>query len=336
MKYKYLSCKPIIRISLFHHTDIYLVLKVLKVIALFIPSSLPKPQTTRKSTIMDVTIDRQAQEIERWYQSNIGPCAHKTHPGGWVKDQIMALWKNAPNWHTMIELNRRYLQRRLPVCAGYGMPPDDETDRFTNLLRLHDYGIISTNSCPGFEIQLGNSPVFARQRAYLFFSIPSRILFANAPKALFNFVKKLRDCKELFAFIRFKYNNAPNGAQRDQEINGLMGYGYCCSFPDSGNKEWKREKWGLGTDKDENVISILVPQEQRRQNSQTWKYHGSSDVYLSGSDFHDDINPFPASHATDPLHIAVFARDWNFTEIGQLIERLLIESGIMPGFVARG
>lgn len=248
----------------------------------------------------------------------------------------MALWKNAPNWHTMIELNRRYLQRRLPVCAGYGMPPDDETDRFTNLLRLHDYGIISTNSCPGWEIQLDYSPAFSRQRAYLTFSIPTRTLFANAPKALLNFVQKLKASQELYALIRFKYINAPYGVQRDPEINALMGFGYCDSFPDSKSDEWIEEDLDVAHDTNDHFIGFHVPQEQRRQNSQAWNQHGLTTVYVSGSDFKDDNNPFPASHAADPLHITVIAKNWHYREIGQLIERLLIESGIMPGFVARG
>lgn len=287
---------------------------------------------------MDETIDREAHEIEHWCQSNGVPCAPGTRPDGELLKQIRGLWEHAPNWHTMIELNRRYLQRRLPVCAGYGMPPDEETDRFTNLLRLHDYGVISTNSCPGWEDQLDDSPTFKRQRAFLKFSIPTRTLFANTPDALYNFVKKLRDSEELYAFVRFKYDKAPDGVQRDREINSLMEFGNCCSFPDSTSEEWKMEKWELDGDDDDDdeVTGFLVPQEQRRQSSQAWYHYGHTRVDMSGSDFGDNNKPFPASHAADPLQISVFAKDWNYKEIGESIERLLIDSGIVPGFVARG
>lgn len=283
---------------------------------------------------MDETIDREAHEIERWCQSYDLPCAPGIRPGDELSNQIRGLWERAPNWHTMIELNRRYLQRRLPVCAGYGMPPEEETDRFAKLLRLHDYGVISTNSCPGWMKQLDHSPAFSRQRAFLTFSIPTRTLFANTPNALCNFVEKLSKSEELYAFVRFKYDNAPHGVQRHREIISLMEFGYCCSFPDSTSKEWEMEKWRLGGDDED--TGFLVPQEQRRQNSQAWYHHGHTSVDFSGSDFEDDDEPFPASHAEDPLQISVIAKDWDYREIGESIERLLIDSGIVPGFVTRG
>lgn len=283
---------------------------------------------------MDETIDREAQEIERSWQSYIGPWLLETEPTDSFWKAVRVLWERAPDWHTMTELNRRYLQRRLPVCAGYRSPPDEETDYFVNLLRLHDYGIISTNSCPGWEIQLDDSPAFARQRSYLTSSIPTRTSGENTPEPMRNFVEKLMTSQELYAFIRFKYDEAPDGVARDPEINGRMVYGHCCSFPDSASEEWIEEEWDLDFDSEDQVISVT--QEQRRQNSRTWNFHGHQDVYLSGSDFDDDNNPFPASHAADPLHISVFAKDWYYREIGQLIEGLLIESGIMPEFVAGG
>lgn len=285
---------------------------------------------------MDETIDREAHEIEHWCQSNGVPCAPGTRPDGELLKQIRGLWEHAPSWHTMIELNRRYLQRRLPVCAGYEMPPDEETDRFTNLLRLHDYGVISTNSCPGWEDQLDDLPTFKRQRAFLKFSIPTRTLFANTPDALYNFVKKLRDSEEVYAFVRFKYDNAPDGVQRDPDISKLMEFGYCCSFPDSEKAVWKEEDWDLVENDLKEVTGFSIPQEQRRQHSQAWYRYGYQEVYFSGSDFDDDNNPFPASRAADPLEVSVFAKDWDYREIGDSIERLLIDSGIVPGFVAGG
>ncbi|KAG6362544.1 hypothetical protein INS49_007636 [Diaporthe citri] len=285
---------------------------------------------------MDETIHREAQEIELSWQSFVGPWHPGTEPSDSFWKNVLGLWERAPNWHTMTELNRRYLQRRLPVCAGYGSPPDRETDSFMNLLRLHDYGIISTNSCPGWEDQLDDSPAFTRQRAYLNFSIPTRTLIANNPKALNNFIEKLMKSNELYAFIRFKYDNAPNGVQRDPQITKLMKFGYCCSFPDSASKEWKEEKWDSATNHRKEVTRYHVPQEQMRQDSQAWEPHGDIDVDRSGSGFDDDDDPFPASRAEDPLQISVFAKDWSYREIGQLIEGHLIDSGIVPGFVAGG
>lgn len=286
---------------------------------------------------MDETIDREAQEIEHWCQSYFA-CDPNTRPSDSMQRRIRSLWQHAPNWDTMTELNRRYLQRRLPVCAGYGSPPDEETDHFINLLRLHDYGIISTNSCPGWKVQLDNSPAFARQRAYLTFSIPTTpdILVVNTPDALRNFVEELMTSQELYAFIRFKYNDALDGVERDPEITGRMVYGYCCTFPDSKDDEWSEEDFDLVHDANEHVTGIILPQEQRCENSQAWYNYGVSGVDLSGSDFLDDNDPLRASHEADPLQTSVFAKDWDYSEIGQLIEGLLIGSGIMPGFVAGG
>lgn len=297
---------------------------------------------------MDETIDREAQAIERAWQRFVGPWLLGTEPSDSFKRLVRVLWERALNWHTMTELNRRYLQRRLPVCAGYGSPPDEETGYFMNLLRLHDYGIISTNSCPGWEKKLHASPAFTRQRAYLNFSIPTRAFPANTSNELLDFIHKLMKSEEVYACIRFKYEDAPDGVQRDPDINGLMKFGNCNSFPNKKSEEWIEEKWASDCEydhedcendhedceNDHEVFTYYVTQEQIRQDSEgPWEFLGHDAIEMSGSDFNDDDNPFPASHAADPLQVYVFAKYWYYREIGQLIEQLLIDSGFVPGFV---
>ncbi|KAJ0120874.1 uncharacterized protein J7T55_015609 [Diaporthe amygdali] len=276
---------------------------------------------------MDATIAQEAQDIENEYLSG----ARKESEGS-LKLRVYDLWRRARNWHTITELNRRYLQRRLPVCPSYGMAPDSETDSFTSLLRLHDYGIISTNSCPGWQRSQsdtqhrGFGPV--RQRAYMFFSIPTLNSETITSEALSVFIENLLSAPEVYAYIRFQYDNAPNGVERLPEINHLMGeYGSCSSLPAYGERLWKKEEW----DVDDGTVYFV---NEQKQSSQQWVQSGIYGIVTSGSTFHDAAPPLPASHAADPLQIAVVARDWDFRQIGELLERLLNESGIRAAYIA--
>ncbi|KAI3391411.1 hypothetical protein diail_7389 [Diaporthe ilicicola] len=286
---------------------------------------------------MDETIAQEAQRVENWWRQYNGfwygddarspPIEQKE--SAW--SQVLGLWERAPNWHTISELNRRYLQRRLPVCASYGQPPDMETNSFRNLDRLHDYGIISTNSCPGWEYPL------ERQRAYLFFSIPTRNLQTTSPNALINFVRFLMSSREVYAHIRFQYENPPGGIQRDQQLMNLMQPQSCSNLPEyddvNENSVWMREGWDIDP---ERALLWFVQHQTRQNPNGIWATHGHYGISMNGSSLQDQDDPYAASHAADPLQIAVVARDWRFRGIGQLIENLLIRSGIARGFRAAG
>lgn len=290
---------------------------------------------------MDETILRDAQRIEHQWRSYLGLWIEsvKASPSKENKDdmrhQVIDLWKRAPNWDTLVELNRLYLMRKLPVCASYGQPPDAETDVFPNILLLHSYGVITTNSCPGWERQLEFSSLFARQRAFLFFSIPTHNLQTTSSDSIYNFIQRMKGSSEVRVYIRFQYDNALNGVQRDPNISGLMQYGSCDNLPDSDDPVWEQEGWDVDPD-DEGVVRFFdFTQEQRRKGTEgDWTDHGKYGFSTFGSSFQDDNAPFQASRAADPLQIAasVVARDWNYTGIGDLVKYCLDQSGIIPRY----
>lgn len=293
----------------------------------------------KKPCIMDETIDHEAQDIEHWWQNYGGawdPTTRGSPPSDEkdsISNRVINLWRYAPSWSTMIELNLRYLTRRLPICASYGQPPDRETDQFSELLYLHEYGIISTNSCPGWELPIHGSSASARQRNFLYFSIPTRNLQTASPHALYNFVHQLMKSSVVRVYIRFQYHDAPDEVQRDPNITGLMPFGSCDNLPDSGGTVWEQEGWDVTIDDDGQVKSFDFTYEQRRQDAEgEWTEHGIYSIDRSDSSFKDDDNPFPASHAADPLQICIVARDWNYRAIGELIKQCLDQSGILPEY----
>lgn len=291
---------------------------------------------------MDKAFDQEAQNIERRWQ-NYGGVWHPTTQGcpssqdrDDISDQVIKLWRIAPNWSTMIELNLRYLTRRLPVCASYGQPPDIETDRFSSLLHLHEYGIISTNSCPGWEQSIHGSSAAIRQRAFLYFSLPTCNFPTVSPDTLQNFVQSLQNSSMVRALIRFQYRDAPRGVQRDPNIIGLMPYRSCDNLPEYDSHDWRAEDWDMELGDDGQVATFTFPYEQRRQDAKgDWADVASYDIETSGSSFRDHDDPFPASHAVDPLQIYVVARDWDFREIGELVKCLMDQSGILPHYGRR-
>lgn len=159
---------------------------------------------------MDETIVQEAENIEAewlmygglWDEPVEGAPSPERQNG--IRDRVINLWRYAHNWITMSELNRRFLQRRLPVCPSYGQPPEPETARFSSLLPLHDYGIITTNSCPGWV----DTTRTTRQRAFLCFSIPTQDPSISS-RTIYNFVQRLRQSTEVRTYIRFQYGNAP-------------------------------------------------------------------------------------------------------------------------------
>lgn len=238
------------------------------------------------------------------------------------------LWWDAPDWYHLTELNRRYLEGKLPLCPSYDEHVWSETARFSNLLELHDYGIISTNSSPG---SLGHPEL--RQRPFLFFNIPTHGPTTTSPDALRNFVQKLQASTEVYAHIRFQYFNAPHGIQRDRGISSLMLHGSYHNLPIN-SPLWESEGWtitpdGPGQSDNLNFVQSVYlddPSDYARMPIQT-----------NGSLYRDDLNPIRVSHMADPLQISVLAPDsnWDYTGIGQLIKRLLDESGILPAYPRR-
>lgn len=336
-KYKYLSFRPSGKSNLDATSSLhkYLFFTELRITSVSIHQSL----SNTDPLAMDETILRDAQRIEQQWRSYHGFWNESVEasPSKENKDdmrhQVIDLWKRAPNWDTLIELNRLYLMRKLPVCASYGQPPDAETDLFSNILLLHSYGIITTNSCPGWERQLEFSSMFARQRAFLFFSIPTRNLQTTSSDSLYNFIQRMKGSSEVRVYIRFQYDKASNGIQRDPNISGLMQYGSCDNLPDSDDPVFEQEGWDLDPD-DEGVVRFFdFTQEQRRKGTDgDWDDHGEYGFSTFGSSFQDDNAPFEASHAADPLQIAVVARDWNYTAIGDLVKYYLDQSGIIPRY----
>lgn len=248
-----------------------------------------------------------------------------------LRFMVRCLWKYAMNWATLVELNRRYLLRRLPVCGSYYDPPDSETDDFNNLLRLHDYGLLSTNSCPGWILD------DERQRAFLYFSIPTHdlttIRSTNTSRAVRQFLERLLSSRDVRTVIRFAYDNPPAGVQRAPEIEAFMPDGSRHNIPPNTQDEYREEGWHGPL----RTYRFLFEHRLTRKNlEQDW----DDDRYCygishSGSAFRDDAPgaiPLHGSWRADPLQVYVVARDWNYRGIGALIEELLIDVGILPAF----
>lgn len=269
---------------------------------------------------MDPTFIQQADEIE-----------YRGLPGDHdrtLENDLLELWWNAPDWYALTELNRRYLEGRLPLCPSYNSPVWPETESFSNLRELHDYGIISTNSCPG---SLGDTEL--RQRPFLFFNIPTHGLKTTSPNALLTFVEKLRASTKVYAHIRFQYFNAPQGIERDGDISRLMVKGSYNNLPKIDGADWELEGWSCDTDERDHVCSFNFVQ-SKYLDDPDGDHTGDLRIPTSGSSFGDDANPIRASYMADPLQISVLASatDWEFTGIGQLIKDLLVESGIAPAY----
>lgn len=267
---------------------------------------------------MDEAIAQEAENIE----DRGLPGKHDPN----LRNDILGLWQQATNWYTLTELNRRYLEGRLALCPSYDFPVEPETEFFSRLLELHDYGIISTNSCPGTRPEDGERS----QRAFLFFNIPTRGLRATSPYALYSFVQALVASTEVYAHVRFQYYNAPYGIQRDAIIDGLMQRGSYNNLPRIDDDAWRGEGWSY--DRDDQGHACTLNFVQAVSLSERGTGIEDSRIQTCGSSFRDDENPISASHRADPLQISVVARDWNYTAIGELIERLLTRSGILPAY----
>lgn len=242
---------------------------------------------------MDPTFARQVDEIEdRGLPGDHDPT---------LKDDALKLWQQAPNWHALTELNRRYLEGRLPLCPSYNRPVELETESFSNLLRLHDYGIISTNSCPG---SLGDTEL--QQRPFLFFNIPTRGLETTSPDALLNFVKDLVGSTVVYAHIRFQYFSAPHGIERDPNISGLIVKGSYNNLPKVDGALWESEGFTCDTD-DQGHYCSLTFVHSKYLDDPDGDHSGDLRIPTSGSSFGDDRNPILASHMADPLQISVLA-----------------------------
>lgn len=265
---------------------------------------------------MDGVIAQEADEIEE-----LGlPDEHDTNG---IHNRILGLWHRAPNWHTITELNRRFLEGRLLYCPSYNLPVEIETDDFSGLLRLHDYGLISTCSCPGGEQD------HTRQRAFLFFSLPTHNLRTTSPNALSDFVSALAESPAVYAHIRFQYYNAPNEVERDPVISGLMRSGSYGNIPTINSDVWIEEGWTYDRDDRNYACSFNFIQAQDLDDLEDTGHYR---IPTCGSNFRDDENPIPASHAADPLQISVVARDWNYSDIGRLVQNLMDQSGILPEY----
>lgn len=273
---------------------------------------------------MDLTIAQRADEIECQGLPPDGTDLRMLH------HETVELWRQAPNWYTMTELNRRFLEGRL-LCPSYDFFVEAETERFLKLLVLHDYGVITTSSCPGME------EAVTRQRQYLYFSIPTQDS-SIPPGAIRNFVQALVNSPYVYAHVRFQYYSACPGIVRHQDISDLMSKGSCNNLPELGGLEWSMEGWSHDEDGYGRLCAFNWPQEQFREGAEEdWDHTNSGDIGIttSGSIFRDDENPMPASHTLDPLQIPVVARDWDYTGIGELIEQLLIDSGFTREFTAQ-
>ncbi|KAG6353752.1 hypothetical protein INS49_005461 [Diaporthe citri] len=246
-----------------------------------------------------------------------------------LEDDVHQLWRDAPDWYALTELNRRYLEGSLPLCPSYRFPVEPETENFENLLALHDYGIISTNSCPGTG--LGDTEL--RQRSFLFFNIPTRGLVTTSPDALPNFVRDLGEASEVYAHIRFQYLNAPHGIERDPDISRLMVSGSYNTLPKIDGDDWESEGWTYDTDERGHVCGFTFEQ-SKYLDDLDGDHTGDLRIPTGGSSFGDDESPIQASHMADPLQISVLARgsDWDFTGIGKLIKGLLDDSGILSAY----
>lgn len=263
---------------------------------------------------MDPIIAREAEEIE---DRGLPGTHDKT-----VYQDTLALWRRAPNWHTLTELNRRYLESRLTICPSYDEPVAEETDGFSGILELHDYGALSTSSSPASKNE------HSEQRAYLFFNLPTRDLRSTSPVALSNFVQALVASTEVYAHVRFQYNNPPDN-QRDPIISGLMQFGSFSNLPNIDDDVWKEEGWSC--DKDDLGQAVTLNFEQARylsDHSNTGDYR----IQTCGSIFRDDEAPIAASHRADPLQISVVAKDWKYNEIGELVKNLMVQAGIQPAY----
>lgn len=259
---------------------------------------------------MDPNIERKANDIEdRGIPEDHDPT---------LRQEALDSWREAPSWYDLTELNRRYLEGRLPLSPSCNEYIWSETSRFSNLPELLDYGIISTNSSPG---TLEDPELL--QRPFLFFNIPTHGLSTTLPNALLNFVEKLKDSTEVYAHIRFQYSNAPHGIERDQAISSLMldGSYHNLTVDESAG-------WTITTDPIRQTDNLNFVQSMYRDDPETMP------IQTTGSIFRDDENPIRASHMVDPLQISVLAPDWNwdYTWIGELIQDLLDESGILPAY----
>ncbi|KAI3390436.1 hypothetical protein diail_9658 [Diaporthe ilicicola] len=265
-----------------------------------------------------------ANDIEdRWIPNN----------ANWnqVHNEVRDLWQRAPNWYNITELNPRYLEGRLPVCASYGGYVEEETTRFDYryLLDLHDFGLLSTNSCPGWET------TGSRQRAFLYFSFPTQHPNVSS-RAIRAFMQMLVDSPDVYAYVRFQYVQQPNGVVRDPVISGLMPDGSLSSLPSLNAQGFDAEGWNLRRDRQGRVSAINYPQEQTRGlPNGRWAIRGDDRISIYDSSFRDGPNPMPASVRADPLQISVVARDWEYREIGGLINRLLHAAGIPRAFARR-
>lgn len=272
---------------------------------------------------MDATIDQEALDLEDrglpWAQD----------PN--IPDDTIDLWRRAPNWYTITELNRRFLEGRLVVCPSYSEPVAAETERFSRLMELHDYGVNSTQSCPG-EF---SPDKLERRRSFLYFSIPSNGVSTASPHALLKFIQALLASPEIYTHIRFQYYYAFNPVGRDPAIRRLLRFGSCSNLPQPGDRVWEEERWKYAFERrgdDVKAVYFLHGQYRGHTQGDRWDDGAWYWVRTGHSSFGDDQRPFPASYQADPLQISVVARDWKFHQIGDLILRLLIESGIQPAF----
>lgn len=69
-------------------------------------------------------------------------------------------WSNARTWEDLLDLNRRYLLGDLNISANCAHPVDDETQEIVSgLLRLADFGLLTTSSQP--EVRAGEPRYFS-------------------------------------------------------------------------------------------------------------------------------------------------------------------------------
>lgn len=262
---------------------------------------------------MDVRTAREADDIE----DRGLPGEHDRTS----REDTLRLWERAPNWYTIVELNRRFIEGRLSFCPSYDESVAQETDDFSGLLELHDYGLVSTNSCPGGEID------DSYQRAFLFFNIPTRGLQTTSHDALPNFVQALVASNEVYAHVRFQYYNALFQGERDSNISGLMRVGWFSNLPNIGDSAWDEEGWSYDEDDQGQACTFNFIQAMYPDNTT-----GDYRIQTCGSSFRDDRNPIRASCEADPLQISVVARGWGCKNIGELIKNLMDQAGILSSY----